>query len=640
MPANSSWIIQLVQINQRAFENKFLPYAAGLLQAYVLRHATDLSRYTFLPFLFERLPLSESLGRAQLADLLAFSTYFWNIEYSLELARLHKLAKPDSLVIFGGPQVPDRAEDFLRAHSWVDVCVHGEGEITFLRLLESLPGKDWDTIPGISWIDAQGQFHHNLPGPRQRELDSIPSPYLQGVFEPLLRQPGSRWAALWETKRGCPFSCTFCDWGSATAAKVTRFGLERLKAEIDYFALHKIEMVYCCDANYGILPRDLEITSYMVEKHQNLGFPRGFYIQNTKNATERSYQIQKMITQSGMNPDVTLSLQSVSPEVLSSIKRDNISLATFRELQQRFQRDGVNTYTDILVGLPGETYDSFANGMAEVIDDGQHNIIKFYNVYVLPNAELNQPDYRARYGIETVRQPYFEPWIPQPHAEVQEYQEMVVAISGLDRADWRRIRILSWWVELLYLHRKLLQLPILLIRRLGGLSYRQIFEFYAEGPIENAPIVTDLRRFYATKALGLQQGESEFCPLAQGAETIWLTVEDFVVTGLHRSGAIVPFYRQNADLLEQLLALHGVELPPGLLEEATRLSLALFESYVYNRPFSLTMSWNIWDIYQAVLRGDPLTLRQAPATYVRDWVGAPFHRIRVVEEVNSKGSKF
>ncbi|HEY9840125.1 MAG TPA: cobalamin-dependent protein, partial [Candidatus Obscuribacterales bacterium] len=257
LPASSSWIIQLVQINQRAFENKFLPYAAGLLQAYVLRHATDLSRYTFLPFLFERLPLSESLGRAQLADLLAFSTYFWNIEYSLELARLHKLAKPDSLVIFGGPQVPDRAEDFLRGHSCVDVCVHGEGEITFLRLLESLPGKDWDAIPGISWLDAQGQFHHNLPGPRQRELDDIPSPYLQGVFEPLLRQPGSRWAALWETNRGCPFSCTFCDWGSATAAKVTRFGLERLKAEIDYFALHKIEMVYCCDANYGILPRDL-----------------------------------------------------------------------------------------------------------------------------------------------------------------------------------------------------------------------------------------------------------------------------------------------------------------------------------------------------------------------------------------------
>ena len=56
--------------------------------------------------------------------------------------------------------------------------------------------------------------------PRLRELSPLPSPYLENVFEPLLdANPDERWLALWETNRGCPFSCTFCDWGSATAAK-------------------------------------------------------------------------------------------------------------------------------------------------------------------------------------------------------------------------------------------------------------------------------------------------------------------------------------------------------------------------------------------------------------------------------------
>ena len=624
-----SWNIQLVQINQRAFENTFLPYAVGLLQGYALRYAPNLSRYTFLPFLYQRLPLAQSVVQAQLADVLACSTYFWNIGYSLELARRLKARNPALLVILGGPQVPDRAEDFLRAHPEVDVVVHGEGEKVFLQLLESLPAKDWREIPGISYLNAQGEFHSHPPGPRTVALDEIPSPYLQGVFDPLLRQGGTRWAALWETNRGCPFSCTFCDWGSATAAKVTRFGMERLKAEIAFFARHRIEMVYCCDANYGILPRDLEITEAIVAEHDQTGYPRGFYIQNTKNATERSYQIQKLITRSGMNPDVTLSLQSVSPEVLKSIKRDNISLATFRELQARFQRDEVSTYTDLLVGLPSETYDSFADGAAKVIGDGQHHIIKFYNVYVLPNAELNQPEYRARYGIETVRQPYFEPWIPQPHAEVQEYQEMVVSTRVLSREDWRRIRALAWWIELLYLHRKPMQLPLLLIHQLTGLGYRPIFEAYSQGDLSREPLLADLRGFYARKALALQAGETEFCPVAQGSETIWLTVEDFIITGLHRSGAMAEFYRQNRQVLDRLLVAHGLSLPPGVLDEAFILAQTLYESYLNARPFSVNLSWNLWEIYQAVLRGEPVELKRTPARYVRDWVGAPFYKLRV-----------
>lgn len=623
-----SWVVQLAQINQRAFECRFLPYAAGLLQAYVLRHG-DASRYTFLPFLHERLPLQASVSKLSLADVLACSTYFWNIEYSLVLARELKTRKPDAITIFGGPQVPDRAEDFLRAYPYVSVCVHGEGERPFLELLESLPDKHWEEIPGISWLDDSGGFHHNPPAARMRELDQIPSPYLTGVFDSLMRQQPGRWTALWETNRGCPFSCTFCDWGSATASKVTRFGMERLKAEMDWFSSRQIEMIYCCDANYGILPRDVEITQYMIDKHQRQRYPRGFYIQNTKNATERSYEIQKLITTSGMNPDVTLSLQSVNPTVLESIKRDNISLKAFHELQQRFQRDGVNTYTDILVGLPGETYDSFADGVDQVISEGQHNIIKFYNVYVLPNAELNQPEYRKKFAIETVRQPYFEPWIPQPHAEVQEWQAMVVATDRLSHEDWRRIRTLAWWVELLYLHRKMLQLPIMMIRTLTGLSYRQMFEFFAHGPLEGLPLFNDLRGFYAQKSLALQQGETEFCAVPQGNETVWLTVEDFIVTGLHRSGAIAGFYEQSALALNRMLALENLSLPQGLLQESLTLSQALFESYLFRKPFVLPRHWNVWELYQAVLCGGDLSPRPAPGRYVRDWTGAPFHKVRV-----------
>src|SRR3989338_7461014 len=97
--------------------------------------------------------------------------------------------------------------------------------------------------------------------------------------------PGGQWLILWETNRGCPFSCTFCDWGSAVQSKVFTFDLSNVLRETDWFVEHKIEYVTCCDANFGILPRDLEIAKYMAEAKKKYGYPKTFSIQSTKNAT-------------------------------------------------------------------------------------------------------------------------------------------------------------------------------------------------------------------------------------------------------------------------------------------------------------------------------------------------------------------
>ena len=103
---------------------------------------------------------------------------------------------------------------------------------------------------------------------RVRDLDEIPSPFLEGAFDSIMAaNPSESWIGLWETNRGCPFRCTFCDWGSATAAKVTKFGEERLYREVDWFADKKIEYIFCCDANFGILKRDVDIAE-LRRRHQ------------------------------------------------------------------------------------------------------------------------------------------------------------------------------------------------------------------------------------------------------------------------------------------------------------------------------------------------------------------------------------
>src|SRR5262249_3745501 len=297
------------------------------------------------------------------------------------------------------------------------------------------------------------------------------SPYLAGTFDRLLADhPGHAWIALWETNRGCPFACTFCDWGSATAAKVIPFAEERLRAEVDWFARHRVEFVFCCDANFGILPRDVGLAEYVAVVKERTGFPRALSVQNTKNATERAYQTQKILSDAGLNKGVALSLQSVDPTTLDAVKRRNISLDTYLELQRRFTGDGVETYSDLILGLPGETCDSFVDGVARIIESGQHNRIQFNNLSILPNAEMGNPGYQAAHGLVTVPSRIINVHgaLESADDDVIETQELVVATSAMPAPAWRRARACAWMTALLHFD-KLLQIPFLVAHDLGGI---------------------------------------------------------------------------------------------------------------------------------------------------------------------------
>ena len=401
--ASSLVTVGLVQINNSFSGQNYLPYSVAMLQSYAERRLARPERVRFLLPLYKRVPIGEAVAALAEADIVGFSTYVWNGQISLEIARRLKARRPEIVVVFGGPHVPDQPEAFLRAHPFIDVAVHNEGEEIFRRILEAHPARDWAALPSVSFVGADGRFVRNPNGERLRDLDEIPSPFLEGTFDALMAaHPEETWIGLWETNRGCPFKCTFCDWGSATAAKVTKFGEERLNREVDWFARKRIEFVFCCDANFGIQKRDVEIAEYVAEVKRTTGYPRALSVQNTKNATERAYLTQKILSDAGLNKGVALALQSVDGETLKAIKRDNISLDTYMELQRRFTRDGVETYSDLILGLPGETYDAFAEGVNRIIESGQHNRIQFNNLSILPTAEMGAADYRAKYGMLTV----------------------------------------------------------------------------------------------------------------------------------------------------------------------------------------------------------------------------------------------
>ena len=179
-------IVALSQINNSFSGANYLPYSVGLLQVYAEKHLKQSDRFEFLLPLYKRCKVDDGVKHFNSTDLVGFSLYVWNELLSLEILRRLKESNPEKLVICGGPQVPDNAEEFLRKNPQVDIAVHGEGENTFLKILETYPKNDWSDIPGISWIDPSGKFITHAKSDRMRDLSVIPSPYLENVFEPLL----------------------------------------------------------------------------------------------------------------------------------------------------------------------------------------------------------------------------------------------------------------------------------------------------------------------------------------------------------------------------------------------------------------------------------------------------------------------
>jgi len=618
--------IGLVQINNSFSGQNYLPYSIALLQTYVQKFSATPERYEFMTPLYKRVRIADAVERLKDADIIGFSTYVWNGRISLEIARRLKELKPGIIIMFGGPHVPDQPEAFMRANRQIDLAVHNEGEITFLKLLESYPDRaSWAGLPGVSMVMPDGSFVRNKNSDRVRDLDEIPSPFLEGAFDSIMKaNPNESWIGLWETNRGCPFRCTFCDWGSATAAKVTKFGDDRLFAEVDWFAEKKIEYIFCCDANFGIQKRDVDIANHVAKIKKETGYPVALSVQNTKNATERAYLTQKILSDAGLNKGVALSMQSVDMPTLEAIKRDNISLNTYMELQRRFTRDKVETYSDLILGLPGETYESFVKGVDLLMENGQHNRIQFNNLSILPNAEMGDPAYQKKYGMVTV-----ESKIINIHGErieldddVPEVQDLVIATASTPLADWRRTRIFCWMTALLHFD-KLFQIPLILAHGISGIPYRDMIEAFLLADPKRYPMIAEINAFFESEAQAIQKGGAEYVFSKEYLNIFW-PADEYIFVKLTHEGKFDAFYAEAGKLLAETVSARHAGLPMEVIDEAIRLNHALVHQPFAKTNLKVKLNYDLLDYWNKVRGGEQALLREQPMVIEIDRTSKPY----------------
>ena len=189
-------------------------------------------------------------------------------------------ASPHS-AIHGGPNTPKYEGDvveFFSANPSVDITVRGEGEETFAAILEALEAASGTCARPVALRDVAGTVV-----PRRRRGRSHRGPTGSWISTRSRRRTcsacSSRSAAghivaMLETNRGCPYGCTFCDWGSATLSRIRKFDLERVNAELEWFAQNEYPASFIADANFGIIERDVEIAEKIAELKSKYGYPK------------------------------------------------------------------------------------------------------------------------------------------------------------------------------------------------------------------------------------------------------------------------------------------------------------------------------------------------------------------------------
>lgn len=449
--------ISLVQPNfqqgPKELNAHYLPYSIGILWSYVSQFKLIQENYMLDHIIWRRDDINETAIKLSKCDVVAFSTYVWNKNYNYELAKKIKQYNSTCTIVFGGPELPITNKKIFSLLPFIDVVVKSEGEFVFKEILEAIHcKKDLSSIKGILINDELNTIDTG-DSERINDLDLIPSPYLLGIFDKIMKDnPDIKWNATLETNRGCPYACTFCDWGSLTYNKIKKFNLERVFEELEWMGKNNCSFVTITDANFGVfLDRDSLIADKLLHIQDKYGYPESFSITWAKDQKPEVFDIVfKLIKSPKFNQGLTVSVQSMSLDVLENIKRKNLDQHKIDNIFALCDTHNVPVYTEIILGLPGETVKTWKEGIHKIMRAGNHTGINMLQAQLLENAEMNLLQKRL-HKITSV--PVYDYMSGSYSADnIEESVEVVTSTKDMSKDEMLECLLYDWFIQTFHIN--------------------------------------------------------------------------------------------------------------------------------------------------------------------------------------------
>ena len=622
--------VYLNEFNVLLSNTAYLPLASGLIQAYAQSKPEIKEHYEFMPIVYKRdlprniMPLYDDPSVA------AFSVCSWNEQLCLQVARKVKELFPECLIVFGGPQVPFDAEQYFNEHDFLDVAVRGEGERAFAQVLERFAeSRNFSGIPGISYRDpAAGCYRKNdaeQPPLHNNELDVFPSPYLEGVFDDFMTMD-MKWQAVIETNRGCPFPCAYCFWGQAGLNNKFRyFSLDRVAKEIEWCAKHDMAYLFCADSNFGMLDRDKEVVSILINTKERYGYPERFRVNWGKNTDDRIFSLAKLLHDHELEKAITISFQTFNETALANVNRKNIKLSTFENLQSKYAEHNVPTYSEMILGLPGETYDSWIDGLEKCLTAGIKNNVFIYLCQVLPNTFMARAEYLKKYGIQTVRAPLNEGHgaIHEP-SEVVEYEDVIIETSSMSMDEWRRAVVFSWVLQA-FVALKLGFFLLIYLKNKYDMSYSDIIAYVSDARFTcEAPTIRKNVDELWNFAKAITNGAPKTVEMEDYGNIYWEPEEAFYFKIMNNKDE---FYAELKAIIHECLETKGIKYDETELDDIIKYQKIRLPQFTEYESMEESFRFNVSEYYDDYFSGETAELRRVP------------QRLRLKDIVNFNGDR-
>lgn len=548
------------QQGPKEFNAYYLPYSAGVLWSYVIQDPLINDNYELGEFIWRRDLIEDAVETLKNSDVVGFSTYIWNRAYATVLGRELKKANPNILIVAGGPEYPIEQPDFFKKFPFIDICVKQEGEISFHQILieNLIKNPDYTKIKGLL-INNNGETIDTGSQPRIDNLDEIPSPYLSGIFDNLMaKHPEIRWNATLETNRGCPYACTFCDWGSLTYNKVKVFNLERVFDELEWIASHGMDFISFTDANFGIFAvRDSLIADKLIEVQKKYGNPRAYTIAWAKNQKQEVVDIvRKLIYEGGSKMGLNLSVQSMDDNVLDIIKRKNLEINKIEEVFRLCEEYNIPLYTELILGLPGETIDTWKENFFKLYKSGNHTGITVYQAQLLENAEMNLTQ-KKLYELEGKIVYDYLVGTYNEH-ELKEGIEVIVSTKDLSRDKMIEAQVFSWYMNTFHINGITNYISRVLYKQ-QNLEYKEFYDRLWKYVIQDEWLNSEVERIKEHYRRWTTDGLINHDPI-QGMEIHGWNLIHSTVINLHSESkhghifdVVEKFLRTEFDIEESLL---------------------------------------------------------------------------------------
>lgn len=380
------------------------PSAIGSIWSYAQLNEDVKKNYDLLNVFWENLSTEDVVSQIEDPEVVFLSLYTWNWPTSFNIINQIKSKYPECLIIAGGPE-PQYSTEWMKMHPNIDLVIPYYGEVIFTEvLLENLGNRDFNNLDGILTKDVYNTKF------KVADFKEIPSPYLNGFFEGLLNKVKDKYArygylnirATFESNRGCPYTCTFCDIGHKEYGKVRRFGLETGIKELEWIVKNRIKVIDVADANFGMFPRDEQYIDTLIDLKEKHKWDGRFIPTWSKGKGTHILKLAKKLIDNDLDAVFGMSLQSIHQGTLDAVERTNaFKLPELSELSGKLKEDKIALYTELIFPMPNDTLENFRDGIFQVLDM-EYPFEKFQinQLRISNNTRFTDPEYVKKYNIK------------------------------------------------------------------------------------------------------------------------------------------------------------------------------------------------------------------------------------------------